>query len=337
MANAGNYTDATDTDFKGASYNINTGKSLSATGMRNALHTKEKVANKQLYSTDATATLTASSASDSYYPTSKLVGKNLDALSTTISTGLSGKQDKIGAGTADDILTKTTTAGTLGTLTKTTLLETDTTKANDNKIPTEKAVATALANKLSASDLSTLQTDVSGLQIDVSALKTTVSSLSFQKELPIGTILMYDGAGWLDDTTLPGWYACTAANKNLNLTPNLEDKFIKGNGNKAATGDGQMTLGTQHLPAHKHSITDNGHDHKAPNSAAGDGEADTHPYGTYFVYDGTRAGAENSWTTTPSVNSNKTGISETNNNTGGGQAFDVLPSYYSVIYIKKIA
>ncbi|MDR1452462.1 MAG: hypothetical protein LBJ25_00595 [Candidatus Margulisbacteria bacterium] len=43
---ADNYTDATDTDFKAENYNIDEGKKLSAEGMRAALHTKEKVANK---------------------------------------------------------------------------------------------------------------------------------------------------------------------------------------------------------------------------------------------------------------------------------------------------
>jgi hypothetical protein len=44
---ANNYTDTTDTDFKGEPYNIDTGKPLSAAGVRDALHTKEKVANKK--------------------------------------------------------------------------------------------------------------------------------------------------------------------------------------------------------------------------------------------------------------------------------------------------
>jgi microcystin-dependent protein len=38
---ADNYTDTTDTDFKEEPYNIDTGKPLSAVGVRNALHTKE--------------------------------------------------------------------------------------------------------------------------------------------------------------------------------------------------------------------------------------------------------------------------------------------------------
>jgi microcystin-dependent protein len=44
---ADNYTDTTDTNFKEEPYNIDTGKPLSAVGMREALYTKEKVANKK--------------------------------------------------------------------------------------------------------------------------------------------------------------------------------------------------------------------------------------------------------------------------------------------------
>ncbi|GBR75138.1 hypothetical protein NO1_2185, partial [Candidatus Termititenax aidoneus] len=52
---ASNYTDDTDTNFKGVTYNIEAGKNLSAEGVRNALHTKENVANKQVSSTNDTA------------------------------------------------------------------------------------------------------------------------------------------------------------------------------------------------------------------------------------------------------------------------------------------
>ncbi|MDR1323829.1 MAG: hypothetical protein LBK68_05250 [Candidatus Margulisbacteria bacterium] len=238
---ANDYTDS----FAGDPYFIKKGEQLSAVGMNAALNTKEKVANKQMDSADATGTLTSNS-SDSYYPTSKLVGKNLDTLNTTISTGLNGKQNTITAGTADDILTKTTATGTLGTLTKTISVAAAASASND-KIPTEKAVATALDSKLSAGDLTTLQTDVSALQTAVGGL---------QKLLPAGTILMYDGTSWVDNSTLPGWYACTAANKNLGLTPNLENHFVVGAGSQVSKGQdtGSNTLTAAMLPKHTHSI-----------------------------------------------------------------------------------
>ncbi|GBR75669.1 hypothetical protein NO2_0319, partial [Candidatus Termititenax persephonae] len=90
MANAGDYNDGTDTDFTGATYKISTNEKISAEGMRNALHTKEKVANKQVDSTDATGTLTASS-SDTYYPSSRLAGRNLDKKVSKSGDTLSGR------------------------------------------------------------------------------------------------------------------------------------------------------------------------------------------------------------------------------------------------------
>ncbi|GBR74488.1 hypothetical protein NO1_1653 [Candidatus Termititenax aidoneus] len=143
---ASNYTDTTDADFTTGNYNIAREKPLSAAGVRNALHTKENVANKQVSSTNDTADVLDTSSSDSYYPSSKLAGKNLAALR-------SGKQDKIAAGTKNDIVAYSgTTAGTFGTLPRVTTLAADTISASDEKIPTEKAVATALSTKAEDGD-----------------------------------------------------------------------------------------------------------------------------------------------------------------------------------------
>jgi hypothetical protein len=194
----------------------------------------------------------------------------------------------------------------------------DTLSNSSTEYPSSKAVSIALANKVEASDLTALQTSVNGLE-------TTIGNL--QEKLPIGTILMYDGASWQDNVTLKGWYSCNRTNYNHGLTPNLEDKFIKGKGNKADTGDGQMTLGAQHLPAHKHSITDPGHTHTTKcNSRVQVGSDNGVSYGQNW------GDSDCGYTS-----ENQTGITETNNNTDGGQSFDVLPSYYSVIYIKKMA
>jgi hypothetical protein len=308
MANAGNYTDTTDTDFKGTSYNINTGKSLSAEGMRNALHTKEKVANKQLYSTDTAATLTANS-NDNYYPSSKLVGKNLDALNTALSTmktelntDLSDKQDKIGAGIAKNIVAYSGTAGTFDTLTRAaTIMETSTASASDDKIPTEKAVASALSSKLNSSDLDTLNTKVG-------TLETTVAGL--QKLLPVGTILMFNAAGWQDNVTMVGWYKCVEANKSWGV-PNLESRFIMGSTTFGQTGGkNSVTLTKENLPAHTHRITL----HSLPYEKGGSGG---------YTWPNEGAGTSDS-----SIDSGST---------GDGKAFDVVPAFYTVIYIMKIA
>ncbi|GBR72857.1 hypothetical protein NO1_0314 [Candidatus Termititenax aidoneus] len=169
---ASNYTDTTDADFTTGDYNIDTGKNLSAAGMRNALHTKENVANKQVSSTNDMADVLDASSSDDYYPSSKLAGKNFAALR-------SGKQDKIAAGTANDIAAYSGTEGTFNTLTRTTTLETNTTSASDEKIPTEKAVADALSGKASSSDLAAKQDKIeAGTANDILTKTAAAGTLS---------------------------------------------------------------------------------------------------------------------------------------------------------------
>lgn len=148
-------------------------------------------------------------------------------------------------------------------------------------------------------------------------LASDINNLTF---FPKGTILMYDGDGWVDNQTIIGWYQCNGQNG----TPDLRDKFIKGSGNKPASGNGQMTLEAQHLPTHKHSITDPGHSHMYIHEPEGTGNL-KHGSTKWMT------GSVQEWTT-----SSTTGITETNS-AGGGQAFDVLPSYYSVIYVRKCA
>jgi hypothetical protein len=74
---------------------------------------------------------------------------------------------------------------------------------SDDKIPTEKAVATAVA--------------------------AAIGGLSFQAALPIGTILMYDGISWNDDYTLPGWYKCEGQTvPGYGTVPDLKNRFVIG-------------------------------------------------------------------------------------------------------------
>jgi len=134
-------------------------------------------------------------------------------------------------------------------------------------------------------------------------LASDITDLTF---FPIGTILMYDGTNWTDGRG--GWYICNAANKAAGRTPDLSDKFIKGNGSKPATGDGQTTLSLANLPPHSHS----------------------HKFDTGVMVTGTSAFLA----LTPSPYWGNGHTSNTNS-TGNGQPFDVLPSYYSLIYIRK--
>jgi microcystin-dependent protein len=91
-------------------------------------------------------------------------------------------------------------------------------------------------------------------------LQMNIDNLGRITILPVGTILMYDGNGWTDNSTLPGWYRCDAANAAAGRTPDLTDKFIMGStvsGNTGGTagGSNSVTLTTGNLPAHNHTLS----------------------------------------------------------------------------------
>ena len=82
---------------------------------------------------------------------------------------------------------------------------------------------------------------------------------------PVGTVIMYKGTDWKDsdqtNPTLPGWYACNAANAaktSLNpRVPNLTDRFILGGtagANGSASTHGYRLTSTGQLPAHTHNV-----------------------------------------------------------------------------------
>ncbi len=73
---------------------------------------------------------------------------------------------------------------------------------------------------------------------------------------PNGTVWMYDGEGWEDNKTLPGWYACTAENADKGC-PNMVDRFVMGRYPAGAGGTGgsnTLILTTANLPSHTHGI-----------------------------------------------------------------------------------
>ncbi|MDR1324015.1 MAG: hypothetical protein LBK68_06235 [Candidatus Margulisbacteria bacterium] len=339
---ANDYTDK----FEGTPYFIKKGEQLSAAGMTAALNTKEKVANKK-------DTINNSSIE---YPSSKAV-----------SDALSSKQNKVAAGTLKDILAYSGTAGTFDILARTTSMN-SAENASDNSIPTEKAVATALNSKLSSSDLTTLRNDISALQtavggkqdslttaqqsaVDSGITASKVSSydsyfanLSF---FPKGTILAFSKTAWEDDTSDDFrriWKVCNAANHAANSSiPDLTNKFLRG-GNPddyGATGNGTVTLSAANLPAHKHNITDKTHYHTPRNGYISETTGSSGGWNNVksFVLDeknytgGLPSGFDLDNVRTANSYS---GITSTENNTGGGQSFDVVPAYYTVIYIIKI-
>jgi hypothetical protein len=136
-------------------------------------------------------------------------------------------------------------------------------------------------------------------------------------------IMLMDGS-WQDGRG--GWYICDGHSTPYGNTPDLRDKFIRGGtsaGSTGGTNSQSITLSTANLPSHSHAVSDPGHHHTTPWAtgwARGAGDA---------------GGAE--YNGNAATGTAKTGISI--GNTGSGQAFTVstIPSYYSMIYIKKMA
>ncbi|CAL5993154.1 Conserved_hypothetical protein [Hexamita inflata] len=157
----------------------------------------------------------------------------------------------------------------------------------------------------------------------INSLNSSVQYISSQTQpsLPIGTILMYDSSDWVDNQTIPGWYACTALNNALNNhIPDLEGNFIRGispetRANKIITnnhlfsGKGIVTLTTSNLPPHSHNYADR--------INTGGGEPNVNGY---------NAGGSDAWRTTDGGNGLYATPVDLDNNI----------SQYAVIYIKKI-
>ncbi|MDR1453852.1 MAG: hypothetical protein LBJ25_07775 [Candidatus Margulisbacteria bacterium] len=192
-------------------------------------------------------------------------------------------------------------------------------------------------------------------EAQVYAVKNAISSK--QDGLPIGTILMYDGASWQDNITLKGWYSCDRGNYNKGLTPDLEDKFIKGKGSLANTG-GSNALAAAMLPKHTHTIYTNATkttDRTAAKSLTGHLPATDTPYShAYYPYyekatDGvfSLTNENNQWGPSGSdVDNARFVLDATHEHTGGANNDNSgttdsntsnMPAYYSLIYIRRCA
>ncbi len=134
---------------------------------------------------------------------------------------------------------------------------------------------------------------------DDTQLRRAVEAIAVREALampPIGTIWMYDGAGWVDNVTLPGWYACIPENEDGGASGlsfgivSMVDRFVMGRGNAAVgavggTNSYQLTAGQ--LPSHTHTIN---HDHTAFTSG---GESRDHSHSVSGSVNG--SGSHNHW------------------------------------------
>lgn len=138
--------------------------------------------------------------------------------------------------------------------------------------------------------------------------------------LPIGTVVMYNGTGIADAETrteaigsrtgdtvdLPGWYVCNGYSN----TPDLIDKFVRGSATSGVTGGSDDAI----VVEHQHDVKLTG-DIQAWQQTGGSGVGYT--FDVDGVDDGTRQFYSDS--------------------TGSSGADKNIPAYYSVIFIIKLA
>lgn len=165
--------------------------------------------------------------------------------------------------------------------------------------------------------------------------------------LPVGLVQMHAGSltpsGWLrcdgasySRTTYASLFAVVGTtfgsgdgSTTFNV-PDLRLRFVVGvNGSNplgTTGGSSQVTLTTDQLPSHSHTVTDPGHTHTLSNVVG-----PTYSSGTLELKNG--YDYFSSLNNSSVVNSNSTGISI--GNTGSGNPVTVMPPYMSLYYIIK--
>jgi hypothetical protein len=163
-------------------------------------------------------------------------------------------------------------------------------------------------------------------------LASDINNLTF---FPIGAILTFSTTAWSATSAKfkTIWKICDGQNG----TPNLVNKFLRGATSSGSAYDNPITTTTQslyietnNLPDHTHTVVDPGHNHRidiGPRSGGNESVADGNTRGSYTSIEPTV------------IKTSYTGIKVN----GGGSSnpaplqVNIMPSYYTVIYIMKVA
>lgn len=160
----------------------------------------------------------------------------------------------------------------------------------------------------------------------------------FKYIMPKGSIIMHNGSISKEELSKYGWAICDGSVVNGITTPNLKDKFVMGCVSSSQVGStggsATKTLSVNEMPAHSHSVN---------------GLSVAYTQRTYSLSDGVTTsvgiGTEGEPTTNItayhglSQGSSTTGayVSGSVDAEGDGEEFSILPPYYSLIYIMRIA
>ena len=144
-------------------------------------------------------------------------------------------------------------------------------------------------------------TEIKNINEKITNIKTNITAL--QDAMPVGSIIMFNGQA----ADIPsGWAICDGTNG----TPNLIDKFIKGSNIAGSTGGAsQVTLSVAQLPPHRHKVSKGWY-----------GRSDNANDRNVIRWD-------DSYDTNSQVWTGETGL---------GLPIDIIPPYYTLIYIMKV-
>jgi hypothetical protein len=292
--------------------------------------------------------------------------------------------------TASGAISATTTNGRIDLIT----LGTDGVNACTVNVVFGTAAVSPVAPACPPNEIPLAYIERAGSRVDVTCddIKQITVNQAIYNPLPVGTILMYDGVSWVNDSTLKGWFMCNGAANTYGTAPDLRNKFIMGtDASTGATGGANSyTLTEAQLAAHYHSVPQHGHtlngaNHTHSISAAGGATATatasshyhflfaaaadgydliTYPTGHANVkwesggeykYSMRESGGVNPTcgkseyasaysitllnnTATPSISMSVSDKALFNSNsTGSTAAIENRPSYYTAIYIKRMA
>ena len=175
------------------------------------------------------------------------------------------------------------------------------------------------------------------------------ADFKLSQSLPVGAIIFVHGS-WTDNSTIPGWYQCTAINAAAQGVANLEDKFIVITGTYSLNdtgGEATHALITAELAAHGHTVTVNAesaHTHYVTRWAgalSGMSEGSTSmlassgAYGSDSSYD-VGAGTSGTLTGKTYAGSSHTHTASSGS-TGSGTAHNNLPPYYALIAVERVS
>jgi len=211
------------------------------------------------------------------------------------------------------------------------------------------AVGVGIGNRLPAATL-----EVGG-KITVGSLSSqgtisvngTYAAQSFSGDgtIPIGGIVVWSGRN-----TPPGWAMCDGRTVNGRQTPNLQSRFVLGNGPSypmgTTGGSERHVLAERHLPRHSHFFD-------PPATTTTSGGSHSHRYQTHIIGPpGAWAAGGDRYTTDPNESrtsgveramnhgshdhSGTLGISGTSTVSGSSQSHNGMPPFYVLAYIMRV-